>query len=381
MPIINPALSTWLTGKIWLPTYGAMNVPFINFSSKQISDRNAVTDSAYGSPYEKIWDVGNTYWKIDFSCPLFVTQDAVYPNPPYYNSLICIYEYLKEMLRTSGFKQGDAFSTNTFKDKWDFSITETINSPNADFIVQKLSLDITESEASFSVSLISTMDLRPYFNIFSKNNVSSDLVLLNNIVYRTVSPFDMTIPDNCIGSPFGFRHTSAKDWLIQMANKEEYSSLLREYHLSLESTVIQVPSIGIPTSRAFLGVNSIKCGGNIKYVPLYFSGGKPISFQLMGAGFAPAGWSVDMQAIDYIANTQRHGGKLQVSLDLANKIYVQAKILDGGYIVNGLDSNTPLGPVSTSQWGLSSSGGGINNIDVDFVTSPGITDFISSPML
>lgn len=376
MPIINAVSSTWLTGKVYLPQSAvAMNVPFISFSSKQISDRNTLTDIPYGFPYEKIFNVGNTYWQTDFTCPMLVLEAYQTPSAPFYNFYQCIYEFVSEIISAAGFKSGAAFTANSLKNKWDFDGTETIVNANSDYVIQKISIDITDSESSFTVSIISTIDIRPYFNIYRKVNDQTDTPFLNNIVYRTVSPYDIIIPSDCIGAPFYFQQSSVHQWPQQLYGGSAYTSLLRELHLSIDSNVIQVPTIGMPTSRAFLGVNSIKCTGNIKYIPLYYSG-STVNFQPIGAGFAPAGFSVDMAAIDYITNSQRHGGKLQVSLDMINPMYVGAYIKNvNRYIIDGKNSNTPLGPVSISNWGLSSSGGQINTIDCQFFTSIGLTSF------
>lgn len=376
MPIINAANSIWLTGEVYLPTTGINTYAvFNNFSSKQISDRSAATDIVYGSPYEKIWDVGHTYWQTEFSCPLLIPQVGYNPSAPYYNSIQIIADFLQEMLRPLGFKQGDTFSSNTFKNKWDFTQTENITSSNADYIIQKISIDITDTDASFSVSIISTMDIRAYFKVFSKNNPGAQNPFLDSVVYRTVMPWDINIPDGNIGSPLGFIQSSVRQWPIQTVSSTNYTSLLREFHITLESTTIQTPSIGIPTSRTFIGVNSIKSSGNIKYIPLYISGATK-SFQLPGAGFSPAGIEVDMASIDYISNTTRHGGKLQVSMDMVSPMYVQALIRNRNvYIVNGKNAVTPLGPVSIASWGLNTRGGQTNEISVDFVTSPGIISF------
>lgn len=374
MPIINATNSIWLTGEIRLPISGSTLAVFNNFSSKQISDRSAATDIAYGAPYAKIWDVGHTYWQTDFSCPLLVAQANYTPRSPYYEATQCIQELMQEILSVNGFKQGDSFTTNTLKDKWDFGLTETITSNNADYIIQKLSIDITETESSFSVSILSTMDIRPYFNVFSKDNLNSYSPFLEDTVYRTVAPFDIDIPTDCIGAPFGFLQPTAKQWPIQTINSTAYSSLLKEFHLTIESDEInKTPSIGIPSSRTFLGVNSVKCSGNIKYIPLFYPGDGTIRFQSAIADFAPAGWVVDTQSIDNIANTTRHGGRLSISMDMVNPMFVQAIIRNrNNYIINGKDLLTPIGPVSTSSWGLSTAAKQTNEISVDFVTSPGL---------
>jgi len=372
MPIINAVMSSWLKGQIYKSDANlSVYAIFSNFSSKQISNRSVSTDITYGSPYGKIWDIGDTTWQIDFSCPILVTEQGTNISGTKYNSFSIIDDLLTTMLSVNGFKSGDAFTTNTLKDKWDFSpFTETISSNNADYIIQKLSIDISDSDASFSVSLLSTMDLRQYFKISS--NIS-DSPFADLKVYRLAKPYDIEIPSDCIGAPFGFQQATEKKWPTFTANSKDYSSLLKEFHLTVENDTIQTPTIGMPTSRTFLGINSLKCSGNIKYIPLFFQGTN-IIFQDTAANFAPAGWTVDMMAIDYITNSQRHGGKLYVSMDMVNPIYVQAKIKNStNYIVNGKDADTPLGPVSTSSWGLSA--GDINTIDVQFVTSPGILTF------
>ena len=374
MPILNAATSVWLKGEIYNPfTNISSYAIFSNFSSKQISDRNITTDVAYGSPYGKIWDVGHTHWQTDFTCPILLTQQNTTIFPPQYKAIDILYGLLATMLSASGFKMGDAFTSNTLKNKWDFQpFSETITSNNADYVIQKMSIDITDNDASFSTSILSTMDLRKYFNV-TTNTTNSPLV--DDKVYRIAKPFDIEIPSGYIGSRLGFQQATEKQWPIQVADATAYSSLLKELHLSLEAGTIQVPTIGMPTSRTFLGINSLKCSGNMKYIPLFFNGNS-VRFQDPAALFAPAGFSVDMQSIDYIVNSQRHGGKLQVSLGMVNPMFVGLKIKNSNaYIINGKDDSTPLGPVSISTWGLETSGAALNTITVDFVTSPGITTF------
>ena len=375
MPIINAASSIWLTGQVWLPDKGIAYVPFSNFTCRQISDRNSATDITYGAPYEKIWDVGNTYWQIDFSCPIIVPENGYIPSVPYYNPMQHIDSYLKYLLSISGFKGGDAFSPYTLKDKWDFSKTELISSNNVDFIVSKFALNISENESTFSVSIISTTDLRDTFKVFSKNDLTLQTPFLDNTVYRTVQPFDLEIPSGCIGSKLGFQQATKKHWPVQSLDDTNYTNFVREYSLSLEANTTQVPSIGIPSSRAFLGVTSVKSSGNIKYVPIYKTSGD-IYFQEPSSSFCPAGWVVDTQSVDYISNTLRHGGRLYVSLDTATPIYVKSKIKNWTeYLIDGTNSSTQLGPVSTSSWTMNISGGQFNSFEIDFVTSPGITSF------
>ncbi len=374
MPIINAVNSTWLTGKAWLPNLGNSYAVFNNFSSKQISDRNSTSDLPYGVPYEKIWDVGHTYWQTNFSCPLLVTEQYSSPSMPYFNSIQFIDSFLKEIFRVNGFKQGDAFTDNTLKDKWDFNSNEIITSPNVDYIIKSFSIDITESDSSFSISILSTTDIRDYFNLFTAAN-SNITPLLPNKVYRLVKPFDVFMPSGCIGAPLGFIHNSSRHWPIQTTEMNQYSSLLREFHLSIETNTTQTATIGMPTSRPFLGTNSIKCTGSIKYIPLFFDNNS-ITFQKSGSTFSPAGFSVDMQAIDYISNSIRNGGKLYVSISTYPTMYVQAKVRgSNSYIFDGTNTNTPIGPVSISSWGLDTSGGAVNTISADFVTSPGLTSF------
>lgn len=375
MPIINAASSVWLTGEVWLPGIGSTYAAFSSFDSQQISNRNEVTDVTYGYPYAKVWDVGHTYWQTKFTCPILLLQDTTAATSPYYEATQFIYAFLAEMLRTSGFKSGDSFTSNTLKTKWDFDRLETISSNNVDFIIDNLSIDITEDDASFTVSIISTTDLRKYFKISNRTLINKPLI--DNTVYRLAKPFDITIPNDCIGAPFGFMQSSEKQWPQQTTNSNYYSSLLREFHLTLESQTTQVASIGIPSSRPFLGVTSIKSSGNISFIPLFYDPlSTNIAFQETAATFAPAGWTVDMQSIDNLQGSLRHGGKLYVSMDMTNPMYVQALIKTKNYyIVNGKDANTPLGPVSTSSWGLNTNAGQTNEISVDFITSPGITEF------
>lgn len=374
MPIINAITPMWLKGQIYNPSEKTSNsAVFSNFSSTQISDRSSVTDITYGSPYEKIWDIGHTYWQTNFTCPILLVEKYKIINSPYYNATSLINVFLKKMISPTGFNSGDNFETGTLKNKWDFyPHSETIESNNADYIIQKISIDISENDSSFSVSILSTMDIRRYFNITS-NIIEKPLIDFN--VYRLASPYDIEILSNCIGSPFGFQQITEKQWPIQTNDLQKYSSLLKEFHLTLESNIIKTATIGMPTSRTFLGINSLKCSGNIKYVPLYFVG-ENVSFQENGAIFSPAGWTVDLQNIDYISNCTRHGGKFNVSMDLSNQIYVGLKIKNRNeYIVDGRNINTPLGPVSTSSWGINMTPGQINDISVEFTTNPGVISF------
>ena len=209
----------------------------------------------------------------------------------------------------------------------------------------------------------------------SKNDLTLQTPFLDNTVYRTVQPFDLEIPSGCIGSKLGFQQATKKHWPVQSLDDTNYTNFVREYSLSLEANTTQVPSIGIPSSRAFLGVTSVKSSGNIKYVPIYKTSGD-IYFQEPSSSFCPAGWVVDTQSVDYISNTLRHGGRLYVSLDTATPIYVKSKIKNWTeYLIDGTNSSTQLGPVSTSSWTMNISGGQFNSFEIDFVTSPGITSF------
>jgi hypothetical protein len=384
MPIINAVMTNWLKGKVASPYFNvgagqpAITVPFASFSSKQISDRSIDTAVVSGKAYERVWNVGHTYWQIDFSIPIIVSDQ--YPTWPH---AALFTGYLSAALQALNYDyepypgMGDVFLANTLQDKWDFNKTGDLLS-NGDFMIQKFSIDITEDNSLFSATIIATTDPRHEFNVEQTNPAYG--ALPDWLVYRLAKPYDFVFPDNSIGSPLGYSQLYYNYDLTKMPNNTSYTSLLREFHYAVQANIVKIPSIGIPTSRPFLGVDSIGSTGSIKYVPLYREN-FDIQFQQTGANFAPAGWTVDYQAMDYIVSSaNRYGGKLYVAgKDLSSYLYVGLNLRQDIFpvtpVINGIAGNTPIGPVSTSNWGLEVVPNTQTAVSVEFVTSPGLTAF------
>ena len=409
MPIVNAAYSNWTKsmmslpqptgdgGAVWLPDEGVYTgqpraVVTSEFRIQRLVDLKLDTSVHKGQPWGHLWNVGDAVWQIDFNSPFLIYLHSEDINLQPWSGLQVFDYFLRQCVRvlpTSG---------ANFQDLWE----------RKDFIVKSVSLKIDEDQATVAVSIITTIDPRPYFYQQGYAN-------FEQWGARLCKPYDLKIPvlnmmagqtKNCIGGPMNIyedrtaysypMRTPAHDpdnELGTLAFDYGHISLVRSIEVNVQSEVTQFDSVGSPSSRPLLGVKSIKCDGSMDYVPLVRnSTGVTIVSSL------PEGWIPDMQSLEYV----RNGGQLFVAghppytpgggfdplwVGLAlDTVMTQEQQDDQGVdqsAVTGEVRGDPillfdpkwLGPVMVASYTSSTSPNQPLSIKVDFQTNVGVTSF------
>lgn len=354
MPIKFAAYSIWQKGKISIPSDEQSwsilyDCPIENFSSVQNSNWDAATDIVNGSALNRIWNIGHTTWNVEITIPLIVDN---------YGQTMNTVTFMNAFLNRALYPhrvEGNAFGSDL-----KYKIENDI-----DFLIKNISINIGET-SNFKVTLLCTTDPRNYFY-----TQTGTITNTQNRVYRTISPYDIYAPSGYLGSRMGFAQISQNTIPLRVSDETSYTSFVRKMSLNIDSDIQIFPSIGEATSRPFLGISSVSSRGNMEYVPIY-KNGITERFDPSNSTFSPAGWSVDFQAMDYIINSTRHGGKLYIGGESQNFFLKLIKRYDNSTIIDAESITTPIGPISSSSWGIHTGEGQINSITVDFVTSPGI---------
>jgi hypothetical protein len=432
MPILNAAFSTWDEARICIPTPPDLTSPnpvpiwdfnsnlqsvlVSDFSVKQVSTMSVAPDVAKGSVYGSLWDIGDTMWEVSFTTPMLVSQDADDITDdasfPWCASLpvsspadadgqvsTMLWNFINTCTRPN--YPAMAFPTDFFRSHWG-------TDGSFDGVVRNVTINVTEGDASMSVSIISTVDPRSFFHVMSNANIAD-----MTYAWRTIKPWDLEAPGvdgispyACIGCPMNYQQTSVPvagggqggDVPTRLYNPsdDEWGTaddgmgggmgLLREWSLRVDTDVQNFRSVGTGTSRPFLAIRSVRCEGSISYIPLVRTTDANQNDVIRftpdlpeGSFLSPSGWMVDAQALDGV---ERYGGQLYVSGQPPYSGTNQDPLWPGLMARRGTPDGAfwlvdpkGLGPIMVAEAGLTSKGGSTNAIKVNFKTSVGVETF------
>jgi len=402
MPILNAFLSVWDTAMLSVPldpTHDSSGVDAWNawmapakfivnsFSVKEVSTLDFDTSVAKGAPTGSMWSVGDTVWQVDFSIP-FLVWDPLYfsrngishtsfQSPAFANMpVVGGYAY-----PTKGFilaaKRYLLGSERINRPLWDEHWVNSI-STKPDFLVQRVSIEVSDNRSMLSVSLLSTTDPRHYFNTLQTPMVVSPGPT------RVARPWDFSIPSDIqvLGSPLtayshGYQSIPTRTATTSIPKNV---SFVTEWSVNIESQITRFRSVGTPSGRPMFGVTSQQCSGRLKYLPLHVSSLWSTSIVDSGdlSSALPTGWRTDSQSMEMI---QRYGGQLFVSghpsylVNGYRPVFPEIGLRYGSnpllyYII----SRDMLGPVGAATVGFEAAAGGTNAVVVDYKTLLGKDD-------
>lgn len=402
MPIVNAFLSVRDTAMLSVPldpTHDSSGVDAWNawmapatfivdsFSVKEISPLDFDTSVAKGSPTGSMWSIGDSVWQVDFSIP-FLVWDPLYfstygishtsfQSPAFANMpVVGGYAYPTKgfILAAKRFLLGsEKFNRQLWSEHWVNSI-----STKPDFLVQKVSIEVSENRSMLSVSLLSTTDPRSYFNILQAPMAVSPGPM------RVARPWDFSIPNDVqvLGSPLT-RYVHGYQSIPYRSSSTALPmniSFVTEWSVNIESQVSRFKSVGTPSGRPMLGVTSQQCSGRLKYLPLHVDSASSAlivdSTDISSA--LPTGWRTDSQSMEMI---QRYGGQLFVSghpdyqTEGYRPVFPEIGLRYGSsplsyYVI----SRDMLGPVGAATVGFETSSGGTNDVVIDYKTLMGKDD-------
>jgi hypothetical protein len=374
-----------------------------SFSIKEISTLDFDTSVVKGSPTGSMWSIGDTVWKVDFSTPFLVwdpkyfadygvsySQIPAFANMPVLSG--CAYPARQFVTAAKQFLLGSERSNRgLWSEHWAGSMPST-----PDFLVQKVSIEITDDRSMLSVSLLSTTDPRSYFDVMQIPMTVSPGPL------RVAKPWDFHIPNDVqvLGSPitnyYGGYSTPPTRYAV--TGYPHNISFVLEWSIGIESQITRFRSVGTPSGRPMLGITSQQSTGRIKYLPLHVS--NAASATIVNQGYPseslPTGWRTDSQSMEMI---ERYGGQLFVSghpnyqQDGYRPVFPELRMkLNDVQLVNipgppprRMFVDVPLqpyyivtremfGPVGAASVGFEAVAGGSNAVVVDYKTLLGETD-------